>query len=93
MQVSPPDATVHFYEKVKDPKSEAEKSNYANVGDENYQNFNKDSKLEDKKSEYANVGDEGYENFNKRAEKKKEECHYLDPDVFNPYIEPDVLPE
>ena len=92
-QISPPDATVHFYEKVKDLKSEPKTSNYANVGDENYQNFNKDSKPEVKKSEYANVGDEGYENFNKKAEKKKDESHYLIPDVFNPYIEPDVLPE
>ena len=69
MQISPPDANVHFYEKVKDLKPKAEKSNYANVCDEDY------------------------ENFNKKAEKKKEESHYLVPDVFNPYIEPDVLPE
>ena len=93
VQISPPDATVHFYEKVKDLNPKTETSNYANMGDENYENFNKDSKPEVKKSEYANVGDESYENFNKKAEKNKEESHYLVPDVFNPYIEPDVLPE
>jgi len=51
------------------------------------------NKLKKNKSDYENVGDENYENFNKSQSKKQDESHYLVPDVFNPYIEPDVLPE
>jgi len=54
----------------------------------------KDTKqIEKNKSDYENVGDENYENFNKSQSKKQDESHYFVPDVFNPYIEPDVLPE